>query len=104
MKLIDRLTDEQVVKVVRKAASGFLANKIEGVTAHETSDSRGEEALSVTIILKPNSTRTIEDDRVLDTLVAIQTALWKRGEERLAIVHYEEAGQEEEPDPDVQAA
>lgn len=96
--------EDRVAELARHAADRFLPGKFDRVVAKETLDSTGEDALSVTIVLKPKVARKLNGDRVLDTLVAIQNALRLAGEDRLAIVHYEEAGQEEEPDPDAEAA
>lgn len=80
LKKIDRI----VVAVAKRNMRGEVVR----VMSEPTSDSRGEDALRVTIVIKPGAADRITGDAALDTLVGIQDALQDAGEERFAIIEY----------------
>lgn len=61
---------------------------LERVIAEPSTDSDGNEASRITVVLKPEAARDWTGDQALDLLVAIQETLTGEGEERLPIVHY----------------
>ena len=63
------------------------------MSSEETVDSHGRDAVRITITLKAKTAQTLTGDGVLDTLVAIRTQFSQKGDERLPIVEYEEAGE-----------
>ena len=80
----------KVNEVVKKAASAVLKRPagVQRVDSEPTSDSDGQEALHVTIVLKRGSADKISGDSVADTLFGIQRALREAGEERFPIVDF----------------
>jgi hypothetical protein len=53
-----------------------------------TIDSEGEEAVRITIVIKPDALGKLKGDPVFDTLVGIHTRLRAAGEERYPLVRY----------------
>jgi hypothetical protein len=83
------ISPEQIQEIVAKVAVANLGRaSIEGVMSEPTADSRGDEALRITIVLAPGVVERISGDTVLDTLVQIQRRLGEAGENRLAMVGY----------------
>jgi hypothetical protein len=70
---------------------------LERVVAEPATDSEGNEALRITLVLKPDSAGELTGDQALDLLVAIQQTLRAEGEERFPIVQY---ATEQELDPE----
>jgi protein-disulfide isomerase-like protein with CxxC motif len=62
--------------------------RVESVNAEPTTDSEGNTAVRITIVLAPDTARSLTGDDALDLLVAIQQALQAAGEDRLPIVQY----------------
>jgi hypothetical protein len=84
--MLDFVTIE---KITAKAARAKVpANDVERVLVEPTVDSGGQDALRITLVLRPEAVKTWTGDDALDVLVAIQHALLAQQEERLAIVHY----------------
>lgn len=80
----------QVEKVVREAASTALKGsaRVQGVSSSATSDSEGQEALHITIVLSGGNIDEISGDKALDTLVSIESALRAAKEERFPIIDF----------------
>lgn len=91
-----------IANIARKAATKHLEKgSVERVESEPATDSDGNDALRITLVLKPHTADTLDGDSVLDTLVAIQRELREAGEDRFPIVEY--ATQEElEADADPQ--
>ncbi|HVZ89996.1 MAG TPA: hypothetical protein VHG72_23750 [Polyangia bacterium] len=87
---------DEIAKTV--AIQHLSPDAVDDVISQETVDSQGRDAVRITIKLKARVAQKLNGDDVLDTLVAIQTQLARRGEERLSIVEYEEAGETSEAD------
>jgi hypothetical protein len=80
----------KVNDIVKKAASATLKGSagVQRVDSEPTSDSEGQEALHITIVLKRGSGDRISGDTALDTLVRIHRALSDANEERFPIISY----------------
>jgi hypothetical protein len=87
--------DQDKIATITKAAATTTLGSESFVDVANTSitDSTGDNALQITIVLTPGSTDEITGERVLRTLSEIRKRLQEAGEERLPIVHY--ATQEE---------
>ena len=82
---------DEVNDVVRKAASAILTRRaalLRRVFSEATSDSQGDDALHITIVLKPGGADKISGDMALDTLVEIERALLEASEDRLPIIDF----------------
>lgn len=95
------LSSTQVEQIAQEVATEHLSpGVIDAVSSEETVDSQGRDAVRITITLKAETAKTLTGDGVLDTLVAIQTRLAEKGDQRLPIVEYEEVGELSEADDD----
>ncbi len=91
-------------------AQGFAHTRIAGanlerVFTETTTDSQGEEAVRITLVLHPDAVRQLTGDVALDLLVGIQDQLMDAGEDRLAMIEYateEELEENDEDDADSQ--
>lgn len=84
--MLDFVTIE---KIAAKAAEGKVAVAgVERVVAQPTFDSEGQEALRITVVLKPEAVEALSGDAALDILVSVKQELAREGEERLPIVEY----------------
>jgi hypothetical protein len=80
---------KQITEIAQEVARKELPPAaVEEVKSEDTVDSRGDDAVKVTIVLKPDIAEMLDGDALLDTLVKIQEGLQKAGEERLPIVEY----------------
>jgi hypothetical protein len=83
------LDEDRIRQIASEIATANLSSSNVSSIAHSTtSDSQGNEALRITIIIKPGAESRIQGDAALDTLVQIQDRLRKEGEQRLPIVEY----------------
>jgi hypothetical protein len=80
----------KVNDVVKKAATATLSGQagVQRVDSEPASDSEGQEALRITIVLKRGSADKISGEKALDTLVGIERALREAGEDRFPIIEY----------------
>jgi hypothetical protein len=53
-----------------------------------TTDSRGQEALKITVVIAPDAAKKLKSGAVLDALVGLQRRLREMGEDRIPIVDY----------------
>ncbi len=74
--------------VMRAASSAFRNKRVHRVFSEPSTDSDGEEALSVTVVLDDNVDGTKSGDAALKTILGIQQQLQAAGEDRLAIVSF----------------
>ena len=58
------------------------------VVSEPTTDSEGDEALHLLIVIAPGLDEAVSDDAVVDTLVQIVDRLRDAGEERFPIIEY----------------
>jgi hypothetical protein len=83
------LNEMQVDQIINDAALAVLKRDgFRRVTSAPTSDSDGEDALLVTVILPETWQRSVDGKRALDTIVKIQQSLFKAGELRMPIVGF----------------
>jgi hypothetical protein len=88
------LSSADIGKIAKEVASKrFPPESIDDVSSQETVDADGRDALRITITLKAKIAQQLKGDDVLDTLVDIQSRLAQKGENRLSIVEYQEAGE-----------
>src|ERR1700710_209900 len=78
----------RVNNIVKKAASTVLKRHLQRVFSERTADSQGQEALHITIVLKPGGADNISGDMALDTLVEVETALRDASEYRFPIIDF----------------
>jgi len=80
----------EVNRMVKKVASANFKRPagVRRVFSQRAADSEGEEALRITIVLKPDGLDKISGDMVLDTLVGIGKALRAANDERFPIIDY----------------
>jgi hypothetical protein len=76
--------------VVNTAATATLKRQagVQRVFSEPASDSEGNEALRITIVLKRGSADKISGEKALNTLVGIERALREAGEDRFPIIEY----------------
>jgi hypothetical protein len=100
------LDDDRILEIARDIARAQISDSnLERVLSEPTTDSEGNDALHITVVLKPDAVGLISGDTALDVLVNIQRQLQAEGEERLPIVEYAteqelQLGAEEDVDPD----
>ena len=83
------LNERKIQKIAQEVARAKLSSaNISSVSSSTAIDSEGNEALRITIVIKPGSESRIKGDDTLDTLVGIQQRLRREGEDRFAIVEY----------------
>ena len=84
-----QLNEEKINQIVREVAKANLAPYASGQVVNEpTTDSAGQDALRITIVIAPDAAPKIKGDAVVDTLVQIQDRLREAGEERFPIIQY----------------
>jgi hypothetical protein len=82
------LTDREIVAITDEIARANLKANFERVLVEPAVDSLGNDALRVTIVIKPGAVDRIQGDTLLDMLTQIQTRLLKQSESRFPIVEY----------------
>jgi hypothetical protein len=70
------------------ARAKLTPHVVREVRTEPVTDSEGDEALQVTIVIEPGAASKLNGDLVLDTLLQIQDRLQKAGEDRFAVVEY----------------
>jgi hypothetical protein len=88
------ITLDRINRIARDVAVANLSSRnVDNVFSEPAADSQGENALRITIVIKPGVAAKLKGDALLDMLVQLQDELQKAGEDRLPIVEY--ATQEE---------
>ena len=83
------LPQAKIDEIVAEVATAYLTREIvERVMSEPTIDSEGEEAVRITIVIKPDGMEKLKGDPVLDTLVGIHNKLGEAGEGRYPLVRY----------------
>ena len=83
------LNEDKVNTIVREVATKRLAPYASGrVMSEPTSDSTGEDALRITIVIEPDSAPKIGGEAVIDTLLQIHNRLREAGDDRFPIIEY----------------
>lgn len=80
---------QQIDEIATQVARRRLPRRdFQRVMTEPTTDSLGEEALHITIVLGDDAIRQLTGDEVLDLLVELQDKLQAEGDERLPLVRY----------------
>lgn len=83
------LNDPQLQKLMTEIVNGRLPKvQLQQVMTDTFTDSKGEDALRITLVLTPDSVRELTGDETLDLLVEVQNSLQREGEDRFAIIEY----------------
>jgi len=83
------LDEKRIREIAQEVATANLTSaNVTSVSSSAAIDSDGNDALRITIVIKPGSASKIRGDATLDTLVGIQDRLRAEGEERFPIVEY----------------
>ncbi len=83
------LEREKIEKIAKDVAAAKLgAANVARVETASITDSEGQEALRITIVIPEDAVGRLSGDAALDTLVSMQERLGKAGEERLPIIEY----------------
>lgn len=85
LTMLDRHRIDEIASEIVRVSS---ADGLERVVTKAAMDSEGQEALRITVVLKPETARTWTGDQALDLLVSIHRSLQAAGEERFPIVEY----------------
>jgi hypothetical protein len=84
-----QLNEDKINEIVREVATTKLAPYASGrVISEPTTDSTGQDALRITIVIAPESAPKINGNAVLDSWVQIHDRLQAAGEERFPIIQY----------------
>jgi hypothetical protein len=80
---------ERVTQIsIEIARANFGPENVVRVESEPTTDSQGEEALNLLIVIAPAIAETISGKAVVDTLVQISARLQDAGDERLPMIEY----------------
>ena len=83
------LEDLELQRIARDIVSKRLPTvELDGLVTQRMTNSDGEEALRITLVLTPGSVDAISGDDALKLLVDIRDGLSRVGEERLPIIEY----------------
>ena len=83
------LATDQISQIVSEVArANTTPTSVRSVRTEPATDSGGEAALRITIVVTPEAVTLLESGPVLDTLVQVQDRLREAGEERFPIVEY----------------
>ncbi|HEY4113862.1 MAG TPA: hypothetical protein VGM17_07345 [Rhizomicrobium sp.] len=83
------LQSEKINQIAQSAATQNLGAKaVRRATSEPTIDSKGHDALRITIVVDRKDFPRFAGDSILNTLYQIQTRLLEQGEERPAIIEY----------------
>lgn len=83
------LDDKTITEIAGNVARRVIAHGIvERILTEPTTDSEGDEALRITLVMEPDSVRHITGDEALDVLAGIQQTLHEAGEERFPFIDY----------------
>jgi hypothetical protein len=83
------LTNDEIVKIAKDVATANLASGTWlDVKPAPTIDSRGRDALQVTIVLTAGSWQKVTGDKAINIVFDLNQRLQDAGEERFSIVRY----------------
>lgn len=81
--------NEAFRKLIRQALVAELGDKnVVRVDLEPTTDSQGQEALKVTVVIAPGAIRRFADGAVLDALVGVRERLREMRDDRFPIIEY----------------
>jgi hypothetical protein len=84
--MLDMETIRQFSTEIAKANLG--RENVVRVESEPTTDSQGEEALNLLIVIAPGIAETFNGEEVVNTLVQISARLRQAGDERFPIIEY----------------
>jgi hypothetical protein len=83
------LDDKEIAQIATEVATANLSQRnFTSVVSSSTTDSVGEGALRITIIIPAGAESRIQGDATLKTLVQMQERLRRAGEDRFPIIEY----------------
>ena len=83
------LPPARINEIVAEVATAYLTSEIvDRVISEPAVDSSGNDAVKITIVIKPNAIERLKGDPVLDALLAIHDKLSEAGDERSPMVEY----------------
>jgi hypothetical protein len=83
------MKEQDIDDIARDVARTTLSSAgIVSVKSTSTTDSAGNAALRITIVLTPESTASISGGAALNTLDKLQRRLQEKGEDRFPIIEY----------------
>lgn len=84
------MLDDQSINVITLdiARPNLGESNVGRVIVEPATDSRGNEAVRITVVLQPGAVERITGDQALGFLGGLHDQLWQRGEERSPIVSY----------------
>ena len=95
-----RITPEEgYIRLIRQALVTELGDEnVERLETEPTTDSWGQDALKITIVIAPDTTRRFKSGAVLDALVSLKERLFELGEHRTPIIEYTTEAELEQDD------
>lgn len=83
------LDDRTITELAGNVARRVLAHgTVERILTEPTTDSVGEDALRITLVMEPDSVPRITGDEAGDLIAGIQRTLHEAGEKRFPIIRY----------------
>lgn len=83
------LDDKTITELAGNVARRVLAHgTVERILTQPTTDSVGDDALRITLVMEPDSVPRITGDEAGDLIAGIQQTLHEAGEERFPIIRY----------------
>jgi hypothetical protein len=83
------LDDKQIAKIATEVATANLSHQnFTSISTSSSTDSTGEGALQITIIIPAGAEKRIQGDATLSTLVQMHERLREAGEHRFPIIEY----------------
>ena len=83
------LDDKRIAQIATEVATANLSRQnFTSITSGSDTDSTGQEALRITIVIPAGAEKRIQGNAALSTLVQMQERLREAGEDRFPIIEY----------------
>ncbi len=83
------LDQNEIIRIVRDSVTANFKREFVGdVIVEPAVDSRGQDALRITIVIKPGAANRISGEAAVNNVVQIQDRLLEAGDERFPIIQY----------------
>jgi hypothetical protein len=83
------LDDKRIAQIATEVATANLSQQnFTSITSGSDTDSTGQEALRITIVIPAGAEKRIQGNAALSTLVQMQERLRAAGEDRFPIIEY----------------
>ncbi len=83
------LDDKRIAQIATEVATANLSQQnFTSITSGSDTDSTGQEALRITIVIPAGAEKRIQGNAALSTLVQMQERLREAGEDRFPIIEY----------------